>query len=221
MVLQTIPVGVFECNCVIVGCESTRTAIVVDPGDEPDRVLLAIGAHAFTVTAIVHTHAHLDHVMGTSGIVAATGAPARIHRDEQTVWDDLPRVAADYGIQGPVVPALGEPLRHGEVLRCGTVTMTVLHTPGHTPGSCSFVVTGGDAYVAVTGDTLFRGTVGHGFRSLDRTRNDRLVRDSIRRRLLTLADDTRVIPGHGADTTIGRERRHFVLSSAGLDAAGA
>jgi glyoxylase-like metal-dependent hydrolase (beta-lactamase superfamily II) len=212
MFIETIPVGVFQCNCSIVACEATGKAVVVDPGDEATRILQVVLNRGLEVVVVAHTHAHIDHLMGTLEVVEATGVEARLHGRDRHLWDRLDYVASQFGIPTPPTPRLGDPLADGETICFGQGRMRVIHTPGHTPGSCCFAVTtGSEPEVVLSGDTLFRGSIG----ILDRGRklpmsgaNARRIVSSIRERLLTFSDDTRVIPGHGPDTHIGFERLH-------------
>jgi hydroxyacylglutathione hydrolase len=209
--VETIAVGVFQCNCTVVACEDTGLAVVVDPGDEPDRILGVVRRHGWRVATVLHTHAHIDHIMGTLGVVDATGACARLHAADRPTWDRVGWVASTYGIPAPETPDLGEPLVDGEAIPFGRETLRVIHTPGHTPGSCCFAVETREApTLLLSGDTLFRGRIGiderRRSRCVDPRVNDTLLA-SIRNRLLTMDDDTRVVPGHGAATCIGVERQ--------------
>src|SRR5262245_63387650 len=121
MFIHTIPVGVYQCNCVVVACETTRKSIVIDPGADPDRIMGVVDANALDVTQIIHTHAHIDHIMGSFAVAAATGATARIHAHEHGVWAHLPAVAASFCIPVPATPPLGAPFHHDEVIHCGRV----------------------------------------------------------------------------------------------------
>lgn len=208
MIVETIPVGVFQCNCTILGCEATRQALVVDPGDDPERIIGVVRAHRLQVTAVVHTHAHLDHIMGTFGVVEATGAPARLHRQDRRLWESVDAMAEQCGIPTPPTPELSTPLEDGDTIGFGEAHVRVIHTPGHTPGSCCFLFERGDGTtVLLSGDTLFRGRIGTIHPYARRTAAPERLIASIRERLLTLDDDTRVVPGHGPDTCIGVERR--------------
>src|SRR5688572_12297824 len=209
MLVETIPVGVFRCNCVVIACESTRKAIVVDPGDEPDRILAIVRANALEVCAVIHTHAHLDHIMGTFAVVDATGAVARLHERDRLLWDSSDRIAASYHIPPPRKPLLAEPLQDNETIRFGEAAAAVIHTPGHTPGSCCFrVVLEDGSGLLLSGDTLFRGNIGRPYGSHASLQS---LRALIQKRLLVLDDDTVVIPGHGPMTQIGYERRNNAL----------
>jgi hydroxyacylglutathione hydrolase len=205
--IETISVGVFQCNCTVIACESTRQAIVIDPGDEPKKILEIIRTNGFDVRYVLHTHAHIDHIMGTFEVVQATGAVTRLHEADRPLWERVGAVAASYHIPAPRVPQLLAWLRHDEVICFGCQQMRVIHTPGHTPGSCSFVIdVGEEGQVLFSGDTLFRGKIGltPSFRG---RKGIETILGSIRERLLTLDDETRVIPGHGRETRIGSERR--------------
>lgn len=222
MVVEVLPVGVFQCNCVIVACEATRKAVLIDPGDEPDRILDVVRAHGLDVVLAVHTHAHIDHIMGTASIVERTGAEARLHAYDRVLWNRMDLAAATFGIPTPTVPPLGAALHDGETLTFGREYMRVIHTPGHTPGSCCFTLTPEPArHLVVSGDTLFRGSIGivdiQKRRTMSAVDAGRVIR-SIRTRLLTLSDDTRVIPGHGPDTHIGTERHSNPFLQAPIEA---
>ena len=210
MLIDTVAVGVFRCNCIIVACETTRQALVVDPGDYPDRILSIIHGRGLRVACVLHTHAHLDHVMGAFGVVEATGAPVRLHGGDYSLWHNVAITAARHGIRPPPMPPLADPLADGEMIRVGVECVRVIHTPGHTAGSCCFAFQGREGdQVLLSGDTLFKGAIGVRLRGGTSTWTPtvRQVVASIRDRLLTLGDDTRVLPGHGPDTSIGAERR--------------
>jgi glyoxylase-like metal-dependent hydrolase (beta-lactamase superfamily II) len=205
MIVTVMPVGALRCNCTILGDPAAGEAIVVDPGDEVERILAALARHALRCTTIVNTHAHIDHVGANHPLKEATAAKLMLHEADLPLYDSL-RMQAEW--MGGLIP---EPRRaevdghlaHGDRVRAGAVTAEVLHTPGHTPGSLCFHVPGPEALV-LAGDTLFAGSIG---------RTDLWGGDfdqeiaSIRSRLLALDDTTRVIPGHGPETTIGWERR--------------
>ncbi|MBI5495617.1 MAG: MBL fold metallo-hydrolase [Deltaproteobacteria bacterium] len=201
MIRETFPVGLLGCNCTILGDPVTHRAIVVDPGGDENVIRAALDRHGLTVTAVLHTHAHIDHVGATGPLCQATGAPAFLHRDDAALYDHVDAQAMMLGMPGVVrhdMRDLVEDAAHA----AGAVEIGVLHTPGHTMGSCCFVV--GGERILLSGDTLFRRGVGRTDLGGDW---DALVR-SIRERVLTLPDDTLVIPGHGPATTVGEERRH-------------
>jgi hydroxyacylglutathione hydrolase len=133
----TIPVGMLQCNCSIIGDPVTREALVVDPGDEVNRILDLLGRHKLTVKAIVSTHAHIDHVGGLSKLHQYTGAPVLMHRDDLPLYQAMEMQAAFLGVHPPELTDIDQLLKEGDVLRWGSFEAQVIHTPGHTPGSVS------------------------------------------------------------------------------------
>jgi hydroxyacylglutathione hydrolase len=207
---EILPVGLLQCNCSIIGDPETREALVVDPGDEADRILQILAKHALTVKAIVSTHAHIDHVGGLRKMQQATGAPVLMHGDDMELYRHLDMQAAFIGMRAPDPASVDTLLREGDTLRWGGFAASVLHTPGHTPGSVSLYLApqegdGGNADPGklLAGDTLFAGSIGR--TDLWGGSLERILR-SIHQKLLALPEETIVYPGHGAITTIGEER---------------
>ena len=207
---EILPVGMLQCNCSIIGDPETHEALVVDPGDESDRILQLLAKHALTVSAIVSTHAHIDHVGGLRKIQQATGAPVLMHADDMELYRHLDVQAAWIGMRTPDPASVDKFLREGDTLRWGHFEANVLHTPGHTPGSISLYMapqktehTGEAAGKLLAGDTLFAGSIGR--TDLWGGSLEQILR-SIHQKLLILPDETMVYPGHGAVTTIGEER---------------
>ena len=204
MKITAFPVGPLGCNCAIVSDETTRTAIVVDPGGDFDRIRSALEAENLRVAAIVHTHTHIDHVGATAPLQAWSGAGAHIHEADRFLYEMLPIQAALLGVPVPESCDVTGALVDGYSLAAGAVEMGVIHTPGHTPGSVCFSVRAPEGGVVFSGDTLFRGGIGR----TDLWGGDSTqIFQSLKGRLLALPDDTFVIPGHGPETTIGAERR--------------
>jgi hydroxyacylglutathione hydrolase len=163
LIHEIIPVGMLQCNCSILGDPATREAIVVDPGDEVERVVEILRRHDLKVRAIVSTHTHIDHVGGLAGLHAATGAPVLIHKDDLELYSHLEMQANWLGVATPQVMDIQDFVKEGDTLRWGGFEARVLHTPGHTPGSISLVVergTGSDAASSGSGDR--HATHGHG-----------------------------------------------------------
>ncbi|MGH9317837.1 MAG: MBL fold metallo-hydrolase [Thermoanaerobaculia bacterium] len=201
--IETFPVGPLQCNCSILADEETREAIVVDPGDEAGRILKLLAEARLRVVALLHTHAHLDHVTGTREVALATGAPIRLHPADRPLYDALPEQAAFFGLSAEIPKTPGAPLSHDEAIAFGRFQIRTIHTPGHTPGSTCFLLTG-DSPLLLSGDTLFHRSIGR----TDLWGGDSgLILSSIRERLFGLPGDTPVICGHGPGTTIGEERR--------------
>ena len=207
---EILPVGMLQCNCSIIGDPETREALVVDPGDEADRILQILAKHALTVKAIVSTHAHIDHVGGLRKMQQATSAPVLMHGDDMELYRHLDIQAAWLGMRTPDPVSVDKFLREGDTLRWGRFEASVFHTPGHTPGSVSLYLAprkeqhaSGDAGKLLAGDTLFAGSIGR--TDLPGGSLEKILR-SIHQKLLILPDETIVYPGHGAMTTIGQER---------------
>jgi len=199
-IVRTFPVGPLQCNCSIIGDPVSKRAVVVDPGGDADKILKLVNELGLTVIAIVHTHAHLDHILAAGDIRKATGAPIHLHEADQFLWDILEQQCAMFGVPYRPLPDPDRYLRDDQDLGCcGGVA---LHTPGHTPGSTSFWFA--SARTLIAGDTLFRGSIGR----TDLWGGDhRAPLKSIRERLYTLDDDATVITGHGPSTRIGLEKQ--------------
>ena len=214
LIHEVVPVGLLQCNCSILGDRTTRDAIVVDPGDEVDRILEIIARHKLKLRAIVSTHTHIDHVGGLAALHRATQAPVLIHDADLGLYRSLDVQAQWLGIPTPETLPLRDFVKEGDVLPWGGFLVRVLHTPGHTPGSISLVVEGAGKLEQghpaperrlIAGDTLFQGSIGR--TDLPGGSYPQIIR-SIQEKLLTLPDDMVVYPGHGQITTIGSERAH-------------
>ncbi len=199
----TFPVPPLSCNCSIIGDKETKQAIVVDPGGNPERILGEIDALGFTVTSILHTHAHFDHFLASGHIKQATGAPLCLHSQDQDLWDMLEVQCRMFNIPYVPAPPPDRWIKDESEVRVGPYTGTVIHTPGHTPGSVCFFFE--SQSLVFSGDTLFRGGIGR----TDLWGGDgQVIERSIRERLYTLKESTLVIPGHGPESSIGWEREH-------------
>ncbi|WP_437671106.1 MBL fold metallo-hydrolase [Sorangium sp. So ce131] len=195
--------GPLGCNCSILVDPASKGAVVIDPGGDFDEIRGRLEKAGAKVAAIVHTHTHIDHVGATAPLQRWSGAAARIHEGDRFLYDMLPVQAAMLGIALPEACEMEGDLDDGAVVKAGGLDVHVLHTPGHTPGSVSFLVEAATGAVAFTGDTLFRRSIGR----TDLWGGDaQAIFTSIRRKLLTLDPSTRVVTGHGPSTTIGEER---------------
>jgi glyoxylase-like metal-dependent hydrolase (beta-lactamase superfamily II) len=210
LIHEILPVGWLHCNCSVVGDPKTREAVVLDPGDEVERILAVIAAHDLKVKVILNTHAHIDHVGGLRKMQQATGAPVLMHAGDLELYRHLDVQAAWIGMRPPEMVEVDGFLKEGDTVRWGGYEGRVIHTAGHTPGSMCLHVPprsvkppDGEAGMLFAGDTLFAGSIGR--TDLWGGSFEEIMR-SIHGKLLSLPDDTVVYPGHGPATTIGEER---------------
>jgi hydroxyacylglutathione hydrolase len=219
LIHDIIPVGLLQCNCSILGDPATGEAIVVDPGDEIERILEIVRRHGLKVRTIVSTHTHIDHVGGLAGLHRATGAPVLIHEADLELYKNLDEQAAWLGVPTAAMMRIQDFVKEGDTVRWGGYEARVLHTPGHTQGSICLAVNTStaspgskspnvvadsrDAARLLAGDTLFQGSIGR--TDLPGGSFPQILA-SIHEKLLALPDDLVVYPGHGDSTTIGAER---------------
>ena len=195
----TLPNGQFAQNCYLVADRRTRDAVIIDPGEEPSMFLAELDTRAWTLRGIWLTHAHIDHIMGVEAVRRATGAPIHLHPLDRPIYDALPQFGTWVGLQLDPPPPPDVALQHGVPVRVGQFEFDVRFTPGHSPGSVSFV--GHD--MVFGGDVLFNGSVGR----TDLPGGDpAALMASIQTQFLSLPDSTVVHSGHGPATTIGVER---------------
>lgn len=203
MIHEIIPVGPLQCNCSIIGDEVTREAIIIDPGDEIAEILGIAQRHNLQVKQIVITHAHIDHVGGAMKLRVATGAPILINESDYALLKMLDVQAAWLGMLDPGKVEVAASLGEGDQVQAGTLAANVLHTPGHTEGSICLYFSA--EKILIAGDTLFASSIGR--TDLPGGSFEKIIR-SIHGKLLTLPDETIVVPGHGALTTIAQEREN-------------
>ena len=203
MIFETVVVGQLGVNCYILGSPQTKEGIVVDPGAEPEKILAVVNRLGLRITHVINTHGHFDHVGGNRRLVEATGAQFLIHEADAPFLTRAAATASAYGLSADDSPAPQRFLTDGEEIMSGGIRITVLHTPGHTPGGCSLYLP--QAGIVLTGDTLFADSVGR--TDFPGSSHEALVA-GIRTKLFTLPDETVVYPGHGPQTTIGREKRY-------------
>ncbi len=201
MIHEIFPVGPLQCNCSVIADESTREAIVIDPGDDIETVLAILEKHDLTCKQIVVTHAHIDHVGGALKLKNATGAPILLNQNDDALLKMLPMQASWLGMRDPGHVTIDADLADGDVVRFGNLKASVIHTPGHTQGSICLLFAAENTLIA--GDTLFQGSIGR--TDLPGGSYETILR-SIHQKLLVLPDHTIVIPGHGPTTTIQEER---------------
>jgi hydroxyacylglutathione hydrolase len=201
MIHEILPVGPLLCNCSVVGDEASREAIVIDPGDDLDEILVLIQKHHLQVKQIVITHAHIDHVGGAMKLRALTGAPILLNQNDYALLKMLDVQAAWIGVATPGKVEIDRTLGQADVVKAGSLEGQVLHTPGHTEGSICLYFPAEKKLIA--GDTLFAGSIGR--TDLPGGSFEKILH-SLHDRVLALPDETVVVPGHGPLTTIGEER---------------
>lgn len=197
--IVSLPNGQFAENCYLVADRRSREAIIIDPGEEPSMFLAELDARAWSLRGIWLTHAHIDHIMGVAEVHARTGAPIHLHPLDRPIYDALPQYGSWVGMKLERPPAPQHDLRPDQPLKVGRFEFTVRFTPGHSPGSVSFLGEG----MIFGGDVLFNGSVGR----TDLPGGDTAtLMATIQSQFLSLPDTTVVHSGHGPDTTIGVER---------------
>jgi hydroxyacylglutathione hydrolase len=198
MMIKKFVVGSLESNCFIIADEKLKECLITDPGDEPDRILDFIHENNFKVKYIVCTHAHFDHVAAVSDIKKDTDALVVIHKDDIELYKSTKNQAAQWGFDIDPQPEPDMLVSEGDRIVVGELRFKVLHTPGHSPGGICLYGEG----ILITGDTLFSGSVGrtdlYGGNMADLRRSFK--------RLMSLPDSIRILPGHGPESTIGREK---------------
>ena len=201
MIHEIIPVGPLQCNCSIIGDETSHEAMVIDPGDDIEDVLALIQKHNLQLKQIVITHAHIDHVGGAMKLRAATGAPILLNQNDYALLKMLDVQAAWIGVPPPGKVEIDGSINTGETVAAGSLRANILHTPGHTEGSICLYFPAEQKLIA--GDTLFAGSIGR--TDLPGGSMQKILR-SLHDTVLALPDETVVVPGHGPLTTIGEER---------------
>jgi len=200
VIVKTLVVGPIQANCFIVGCDKTLEAVVIDPGDEADRISHLLAESSLAAKFIINTHGHIDHVSANKKLHEITGAPILIHPLDAPMLDQVAASAAAWGLDAENSPTPDRELQEGDKITFGNITLTVIHTPGHTPGGISLYAKD-DVFV---GDTLFAGSIG---RTDFPGGSFETIKESIQQKLFNLGDDVRVHTGHGPTTTIGEEKR--------------
>ena len=201
--VEVIENGPFVENALVLWDEETKQAVLVDPGDEPDRIAGCPRVLGLTVTKIVCTHAHIDHAGAVGELKRRLGVPFALHRAEAPVLASMAAQSSMFGLGRVEAPEVDEWLEEGDAVEVGSIGGRVIHTPGHTPGGCSLFFEADRILVA--GDTLFQGSIGR--TDLPGGSFEQII-SSIKDRLLPLGDDVTVYCGHGPQTTLGMEARH-------------
>jgi glyoxylase-like metal-dependent hydrolase (beta-lactamase superfamily II) len=206
MILESAAVGPFFKNGYVVGCERTKKAVFIDPGDEVEQLLDVIKSRELEVTHILLTHAHVDHVSGVAEAKRALGVRVYLHKDDQSLYDNAVRTGMMFGLTVEQPPPVDRYYEAADPIVFGDYTVKVFHTPGHCPGGvCLAIARSGDTSAPhlFVGDTLFAGSIGR--TDLPGGDYDTLLR-AITETLFSFPDYSIVYSGHGPETTIGRER---------------
>jgi hydroxyacylglutathione hydrolase len=202
---ETFTAGPLECNCTVLACADTKDAVIIDPGGEVERIAEIVAHYDLTVRAIIHTHAHLDHILATRDVKQAHGGQICLHKGDTFLYDGIAMQAAMFGWKVQPTLPVERWIEHGDRIEIGKRVLDVIHTPGHTPGSVCFEIRDPDTGpLLFAGDTLFKRSIGR----TDLPGGDsKQIAQSIQQRLYTRELDTLVIPGHGPTTTLGDEAR--------------
>ncbi|MFH2092064.1 MAG: MBL fold metallo-hydrolase [Pseudomonadota bacterium] len=201
MIIKKLEVGPIMANCYILGCESTKQAVVIDPGDDADRILMELAKSELKVKYLINTHGHFDHVGANKRMKEATCALIAIHPGDEPMLAELSRAAMMFGLSAENSPPADVLLNHDDEISFGDITLKVIHTPGHSRGGICLYAKG----CLFAGDTLFAGSIGR--TDLPGGDYDTLI-ESIKQRVLILPDRTVVYTGHGSETTIGKEKQN-------------
>lgn len=205
MIVESFLVGPIQTNIYLIGCEQTGTGAIIDAGGNPDDLLDRAAHHDLEIDGIWQTHAHIDHVAALSEVKRRTDAPIFLHPDEQPMYDAAPRQGQMFGIECDPLPDVDAYIEDGDTMELGELTAEVIHLPGHSPGGIAFYFPDApDGALILSGDILFEGSIGR----VDLPGADADAMKESLARLMELPDDVRVLPGHGPETTIGRERQH-------------
>ena len=203
MIVEMITVGQFQENCYVIGDEESGMGILIDPGDEATRIALTVERLGLGIAQILITHAHVDHVRAVVPLVDEYSCPVLMHTEAEEMLKTLPQQALMMGMRFGKVPSVDRHIANDEVLEVDNLRLRSLYTPGHAPGHLAFYVEEGN--LVFSGDALFAGSIG---------RTDlpggsmEVLMQSISEKLLTLPDETRVLSGHGPETTVGQERMY-------------
>ena len=204
LVKNKIVVGLYQCNCYILHCSKTREAVIIDPGDEFEELFVHLSKESLELKFIILTHAHLDHIMAVNQLADKTGAKVIMHPSDLFLAENIVLQSNILGIAPPDTRPLkiNLPSKEGLEIAFGRQCLIVKHTPGHSPGSCSYISTE-ERELIFSGDTLFKGTVGRS--DLWKGNHDELI-NSIQEKLLVYPNDTLILPGHGEETHVFFEK---------------
>ncbi len=203
LIVEAFPVGPLQCNCVVLGDEETREAVIIDPGDEAERIEEILDHYRLDLKSVVHTHGHIDHILAAEHLRKTREAAVCLHEADRFLWDGIQMQASFLGLRVEAAGKVDRHVKEGDEVPFGDYKLRVLETPGHTPGSICLFLKGDASPILFSGDTLFQNGIG---------RTDlwggsfEAITTSIRKRLYGLDEETLVQPGHGPATTIGEEK---------------
>jgi hydroxyacylglutathione hydrolase len=200
MIIDSLEVGRVQCNCYIVGCDKTNEGVIIDAGGDSDLILKMVKKRCLTIKYFICTHAHFDHIEGLRDLVTSLHAPILLHEGDLKLYEDLRGQGRIFGMDLEPAPPWDHTVKDGDSLSFGEITMKVLHTPGHSPGSISLAAGG----VVFTGDTIFAGSIGR--TDLPGGSYETLI-SSAREKIMSLPDDVKLYPGHGPATSVGHEKK--------------
>ncbi|MEJ2720739.1 MAG: MBL fold metallo-hydrolase [bacterium] len=199
MRVDALTVGMFQSNAYIVSCEKTKEAVLIDAGDEADRIVNRIRSEELELKMIVATHGHIDHVGALPEISETLSVPVFMHRDELPVYRGIDRQAMLFGLQSPQILDIENFLADGDRIQIGELAGRVIHTPGHSPGGITIAFDAEEPPRAFVGDVLFRGSIG---RTDLMGANPRKMFDVLKNVFLAMPDETVIYSGHGPDTKL-------------------
>jgi hydroxyacylglutathione hydrolase len=209
LVLESFAVGSFRCNCSLIYSESTKEAIVVDPGNDLEQIMGLIKERSLNVVKLLHTHAHFDHIGQSAEVSRLTGATSHLHNEDMFLYEALAQQGMFFNQPVAKAGEIHSHLQDNESFSLESIHLKeflhTIHTPGHTPGSCCFYTDFFDSPVLLAGDTLFQGSIGR--TDLPGGDSNQIIK-SIKTRLITLPSETQVITGHGPKTVIHKEKSH-------------
>jgi hydroxyacylglutathione hydrolase len=201
MILETAEVGKVQCNCYVVGCDKTKEGVIIDAGGDADIIEELVKRNGLVIKYYLCTHGHFDHVEGLSDLLKKYKAPILLHEADLPLYSDLPGQGSIFGMLLEPTPLCNHFVKDGDKLAFGELEITVLHTPGHSPGSVSYR----SGTLVFTGDTVFAGSIGR--TDLPGGSYEQLI-TSAREKIMCLDEGTRLYPGHGPATTVGVEKKH-------------
>jgi len=201
MIVECITVGPLMENAYLLGDKKTKESAIIDPGDEAKKIIGTLEKHSLKCKYILLTHAHVDHVAGVKELAAVTGADVLMHKADSLLLKAAPIQAVAFGIRPFIAPRIAKYIEDGEIIQVGNISVRVIHTPGHSPGSVCFLAEN----VIFAGDTLFQSSIGR--TDIPGGDYEALI-EGVRKKIFTLPDDTEVLPGHGPATSVGFEKEN-------------